>query len=171
MGIRVTPKPTKELQAGNKRDQAQTTADGYFDRIVKYIPSQVITFYTAAIVWMANPNAPTTGGQTSPAGTTTVPAVTGGGMELWLVFVAGLALTIFLTYWQTRDSGNKPAPLQIIISTLAFIVWAYATGGPFVATGWWKPGWAATVLAIYVIIIGNIAPGKTENGNSADQKP
>lgn len=168
MGLRVVPEK-KKLQVGGpeaggpRAATTRTTADGYFDRIVKYIPSQVITFYTAAIVWMTNPSAPTTG-QPPAAGAATVPSASATGPELWLVFVAGLGLTLFLTYWQTREADKPPAVIQISISSLAFIVWAYATGGPFVGTGFWKPGWAAIVLALFVIIIGTISPGERETG-------
>ena len=136
----------------------RTTADGYLDRIVKYIPSQVITFYTAAIVWMTNPGAQTAGEPAAAGAATVPPPGAASGPELWVAFALGLGLTVFLTYWQTREPGKPPATLQIVISSLAFVVWAYATGGPFVGTGFWKPGWAATVLAVFVIVIGTIAP-------------
>lgn len=179
MGVRVvaesslTPTPVPEDGAtrggttGGQVPAARTTADGYLDRIVKYIPSQVITFYTAAIVWMAAPDA-SAPGQPAAAGAATVPPTSeAAGTELWAAFALGLGLTVFLTYWQTREAGKPPATLQIGISTLAFFVWAYATGGPFTHTGYWKPGWAATALGVFVIVIGTIAPKETPAPNAA----
>lgn len=164
MGLRVVAEQ-KRLEAGGpvarggeKPATARTTADGYLDRIVKYIPSQVITFYTAAIVWIATPDAPTAGQPAASGAATVPPPGAANGPELWIAFALGLGLTVFLTYWQTREPGKPPAALQISVSSLAFVVWAYATGGPFTHTGFWKPGWAAVVLGLFVIVIGTIAP-------------
>ena len=180
MGIRIVAPKNKQLQAGGAGPAVtRTAADGYFDRIVKYIPSQVITFYTAAVVWLANPGKTTTGGPAAapevaaPNAAATVPAgpAAASGPELWVAFAAGLGLTIFLTYWQTREPGKPPAYSHLTISTLAFVVWAYATGGPFVGTGWWQPGYAAFVLAIFVIIIGTIAPQPDQTNAAPNQAP
>jgi hypothetical protein len=182
MGLRIVPPKKKELQAGGpKTPSAQTTSDGYLDRIVKYIPSQVMTFYTAAMVWITNPNSLTSGGQpaTTNANANVQAALTNAGANAsataagigpWIVFVLGLGLTIFLTYWQTREVGKPPAYQQIGISTIAFVVWAYALGQPFASIpNFWKPGWAAIVLAVFVIVIGKIVPKEEPPKPNGDQ--
>jgi hypothetical protein len=45
----------------------------------------------------------------------------------WIVFAAGVILTPF--YMNQVATVNKPKIIHIIISTLAFVVWAYVTTG------------------------------------------
>ena len=118
------------------------SVDGYLDKIVKSIPSQVIAFYTAAIVWL--------GGTPTSGGTTT------SNPKLWIAFVIGLILTPLLTWRQTTESNKPPAYLQIAIATISFVVWSFATGGPFASLSFWDAGIATVVLAAYTIAIGVI---------------
>lgn len=135
MSIRVR---STALQAGG----TGVPADGYFDKIVKSIPSQVIAFYTAAIVWL--------GGQPLPA-TSNTP-----NSKLWIAFAVGLILTPILTWHQTKELNKPPAYVQIAVATVSFVVWAFASGGPFASLGFWDTGIATVVLAAYTIALGVI---------------
>jgi hypothetical protein len=117
------------------------SADGYLDKIVKSVPSQVIAFYTAGIIWLGG----------TPQGANAAP-----NPKLWLVFALGLILTPVLTWRQTQEPNKPPAYLQIVIATVSFIVWAFATGGPFQSLGIWDAGVATVVLAAYTLLIGAI---------------
>lgn len=117
-------------------------ADGYLDKIVKSMPSQVIAFYTAGMTWLSNGATPSGTAAPTP--------------KLWVAFVLGLILTPVLTWHQTKEAGKPPAYVQIAIATVSFIVWAFATGGPFRTLGFWDAGIATTVLAAYTILIGVI---------------
>jgi hypothetical protein len=85
--------------------------DDYTDRIVKYIPADIVAAWlavTSAIKSAANP-----------------PSV----RTLWLIFAVG-AIFAALWTWRKASEPGKPAPyIQTAVSTLAFFVWAYATGG------------------------------------------
>lgn len=116
--------------------------DGYLDKIVKSIPSQVIAFYTAAIVWLGGQPLPSTSNTPNP--------------KLWLAFAVGLILTPILMWHQTKESGKPPAYIQIGVATGSFIVWAFASGGPFASLGFWDTGIATVVLAAYTILLGVI---------------
>ena len=118
------------------------SADGYLDKIVKSIPSQVIAFYTAAIVWLG--------------GTSTTSGAAVKNPKLWIAFVLGLILTPLLTWRQTAEPNKPPAYLQIAIATVSFVVWSFATGGPFASLSFWDAGIATVVLAAYTIVIGLI---------------
>src|SRR5262249_5060821 len=158
MGLRIV---RTLLQA----DSGVASVDSYLDRIVKSIPSQVVTFYTAAIAWLSD--SPTAMRTLDPGadsaktfGATTVVSPRANVIivspKLWVVFVMGLILTPLLTWKQTKDKGKPPAYYQISLATLSFFVWAYATGGPFRSL-WWDPQVAAVVLAFYTVLLGAIA--------------
>ena len=138
-----------------RRTTLQTTtgssvpADGVLDKIVKLIPSQVIAFYTAALVWLA-PTATEAGGAASNAGH----SITSPDPKLWIPFVLGFGLTPLLTWRQTTEENKPPAYLQIALATGSFVVWAFATGGPFQYLSFWSKGIAAVVLAAYTVFLG-----------------
>jgi hypothetical protein len=154
MSIRIR---STSLQA---TDGGGASADGYLDKIVKSIPSQVIAFYTAALVWLQS-----TGTQAATAGNTQASAAgarasaNAANPKLWIPFALGFMLTPLLTYRQTHEPNKAPAYRQIIIATVSFIVWAFATGGPFQTMGFWSAGVATVVLAAYTLALGAI-PGE-----------
>src|SRR4051812_46239357 len=78
--------------------------DGFFDRIIKYIPADVV------------------------AGWVAVDGLTGGlnaGM-LWGLLVVFAALALLWTKKQTDVPGQPPAWRQSVIAAVSFLVWAFA---------------------------------------------
>jgi hypothetical protein len=164
MSIRIVSR------AKEAADGTGTTVDGYFDRIVKYIPAQVISFYTAAIIWLSD-NTPSTGGANTNGNTAaaaTVPATPAAASytNLWIVFVLGLILTGLFMWKQTQEPNKPPAVKQIIVACLSFLVWAYATGGPFRSLSFWTATMAAIILAAYVLVIGLFDPKEDKPATS-----
>lgn len=139
MSIRIR---STALHAGG--DGGSQPPDGYLDKIVKSIPSQVIGFYTAAIVAL--------GGAVGQAAT----ATNSPSPKLWIPFVIGLIMTPLLTWKQTHDPSKPPAYVQIIIATISFVVWAFATGGPFAGLGFWDATIGGIVLGAYTLVLGVI---------------
>lgn len=141
MSIRIR---STALQAGGPG--GGQPPDGYFDKIVKSIPSQVIGFYTAAIVALGGAV-----GQTVAAN-----KATAANPKLWIPFVLGLILTPLLTWKQTLEPNKPPAYIQIIVATISFVVWAFATGGPFTSLSFWDATIGAIVLGAYTLFLGVI---------------
>ena len=87
---------------------AHPEADGYFDRLLKYIPTEIVTLYAglAVMVDTAEPDRV---------------------ILSWSLFFILLALTpIHLLYLGVEQRR------QLILSTACFVVWALALGyGPF----------------------------------------
>ena len=110
--------------------------DTYYDRLIKYIPADVVAG------WI------TVKGIISSASTAPAEKV------YWICFVVGLIFTILWTYKITYVKGNKTACTQIIIATIAFIVWVLATGEPFNI----EPYIGSLVLVGYTIGVGLIEP-------------
>jgi hypothetical protein len=119
---------------------AGAVPDGYFDKIVKYIPADIVAAWVAISALVK--------------GATGIPVDT----VLWISFAVGLVLTAWWTWTQTSVPGQPPAVKQIIISTLAFAVWVFAIGAPFDTLGWYRTVYASILLIGYTLVIGKINP-------------
>jgi hypothetical protein len=58
-------------------------------------------------------------------------------------------LTPIALYFATRDPQKGPLYLQVILATVAFPVWAFAIGGPFILLPWYQ-SWIASLVLIFV---------------------
>ena len=87
--------------------------DTYIDRVVKYIPADIVAAWVAV------------SGIVKGAGAGINPIMT-----LKIAFGAGIVITFLWTWKQTSKQGLPPVWKQIIISTFAFGVWVIALGGP-----------------------------------------
>lgn len=85
---------------------AAAQADGYLDRLVKYVPADVIAFYLAVQAGIAN----------LPDGQRPLGA--------WMVFL----FFLFGTYVWLRKAGVHDRT-QLLLSVASFAVWVLAIGG------------------------------------------
>ena len=104
--------------------------DKYKDRLLKYIPAEVVTFYLTL---------------TALLGTAT-------GLPWWLgwvVFTVGIVATwCYLRYpLKVKDFA------QLIIACFAFVIWVFALGGPFKDLAWYKPIYGGLLLPAYTFFI------------------
>jgi hypothetical protein len=107
--------------------------DKYKDRLLKYIPVEVVTFYLslAAII----------------AAATDVP-----DWLSWTIFIIGIVATPFYLRFYLQVSDR----IQLAVSTLAFIVWVFALGGPFREVAWYKPVYGGVLLPIFTFFAAGI---------------
>jgi hypothetical protein len=110
--------------------------DPYLSRVVKYIPTEIIMGYVAAIGF--------------------IKTLAGTQQHLWSWLVAA-TLLILTPLWVSRAASvaGQPGPLrQVVAATLAFAAWVFATGGPFeqfqVENG---GGWYTRALGSVVLIL------------------
>jgi len=87
--------------------------DTFFDRVVKYIPSEIVSAWVAAK------------GLVESAATPSKLTI------LWICFALGVVLTVFLALKQTTVPEEPLAVRQTAIMTGAFVVWTVALGEPF----------------------------------------
>jgi len=99
---------TLTLNAGGG---AQVPGDDYADRIVKLIPADVVAAWVAAISAVKAAQSP-------PSETI-----------MWIAFAFACIVAAIWTWRKTKIDKQPPAIRQTIVSTVAFAVWAYATGG------------------------------------------
>jgi FtsH-binding integral membrane protein len=105
--------------------------DRYFDKVVKYVPADVIAAWTAAVAVIKG----TVGISTAWA--------------LLICLIVGLGVTFWWTLRQTAEKSQPPAIKQAIIATVAFLVWVLALGDLNEALAGIKLGDAALWNAAY----------------------
>jgi drug/metabolite transporter (DMT)-like permease len=138
----ITPGYFNSTAAGSNMTATGTVQvpplDTYYDRLIKYIPADVVAG------WI------TVKGIISSASDANTDKV------YWICFIAGVIFTILWTYKLTYVKGSKPAYTQIIIATIAFLIWVLATGKPFDI----EPYIGSLILIGYTIGAGLIIPGE-----------
>lgn len=124
---------TVQLQAAG----AASNVDTYFDKLIKYIPGDVVGAWIAAkglIISAAD-----------------VPKE----IIFWIAFGIGVIITCIWTVRQTNMKGHKTAVTQTAISTIAFVIWVIALGGaPFNI----NPLYGSLLLILSTLIIAMINP-------------
>lgn len=130
---------TKQLQAvgGNGKD-----VDGYFDRLVKYIPADVVGLWLVGV------------------GLINTFLGTAKAIAMILFFFACLGITIWWTYDQTREPKKVPAKTQITVAAFAFLVWVIALQGAELqnAFAWYKPAIGSLLLLLYSTVVAKKVP-------------
>ena len=125
-----------ELQAAG----APVTLDTYFDRIIKYIPADIVGAWVAITGLIA--------------GATGVPSA----KVLWVMFAIMTVLAYVWTLKQTSIPGQPPAVTQSVLSAASFVVWVFALGGPFSDLSWYRPLYGSLVLIVYTLIVALVVP-------------
>ena len=109
---------------------AAAKADPYTTRLMKYVPSEVITAYVTVEAAIKSAKAT--------------------NLSLyWAVFLVLLVATPLYLWRVTKVTKGK----QLAISTVAFAVWVFALGGPFARLDWYNPIYGAVVLPLYTTLI------------------
>lgn len=116
--------------------EAEEKKDAYFDRLLKYIPSDVVGLWLAGSGLIQNQ-----ADKTSRLGL------------LWLLFVVGLVFSFLWTRKQTAETGKPTAWQQILLSCGSFFVWVFAIGGPFAELPFYQPIYGSLLLLIYTSAI------------------
>ena len=116
----------------SKEEGEQIKPDNYLTKLIKYIPSEIVALYITLL------------------GIATT-AKTEIAFELitWLIFLIGIIGTL-LYLWRIEKVTNW---LQLSISTIAFVIWAFALGGPFANLSWYHPVYGALILPVYTFFI------------------
>jgi hypothetical protein len=115
----------------------EVKADNYSDKLLKYIPAEIVAVYIFVEGLILS----------SPA-----PGTLSG--LYWIVFIAFCILTP-LYLWKIQKVTKLT---QLIIATVAFAVWVFALGGPFSFLAWYKPIYGAVFLPIFTLGIAIIEP-------------
>ena len=78
---------------------------------------------------------------------------------MWSLFVIFTGLTAFYIYKQiskeitSSDKLKEDDYIQIIISTIAFVVWVFATEEPFSSLSFYQPIYGSIILILFNLIV------------------
>lgn len=123
---------TDGLDRPAKPGTAQTTKDDFTDRLLKYIPAEVVGVFLAVDSLLKSD-------------LISIPKETVN----WVVF---LFLLIMTPIYLFRVLRVKKYP-QLVISTLSFAVWVFTLGGPFTLFSWYNPIYGAILLPLYTLAV------------------
>lgn len=109
--------------------RAINKADNYLSQVLKYIPTEIVMTYISieGILLSAYK-----------------------GKEYILLYVA-IAMTILTPLWLWRVSRVN-SRTQLVLSTLSFIMWLFAMGGPFKYMKWYEPALGAIALPFFTLL-------------------
>ncbi|MEE9339461.1 MAG: hypothetical protein V3U87_15410 [Methylococcaceae bacterium] len=126
-----------ELTSGQK-----SSTEGYAERTAKYIPSEIIATYISLINIVKS---------VDPTDELRIPVA-------WGIFIICLVTTP--VYLKLLSENKNTVKIHLVISTIAFIIWGYALGGPFELSGYHKPWLGAILLGLFTLLAGLIIPKK-----------
>jgi hypothetical protein len=133
--------------------------DGYIQKVIKYIPAEIVTGYTALVGYLS------VGVNTEiPQGYKTYYII--------LLCILGVATPVW-TYYAVLDNNdagsnvpvNKRALFQSVIATLSFAIWVYTIGNPILRAiicdctntgcpdcGYYSPVLGSIILVLFTIM-------------------
>lgn len=136
MGRRIiTKKDISTFKAlGVMEKPQQLQPDDFKTKLVKCIPAEIVAAFVTVDGIIRTAAQPLT-------------------IIYWIIFIILLILTPLYTLRVTTEPGKPPAKIQTLVSTISFIVWVFALGGPFGYLSWYKPLYGALLLPIYTVAI------------------
>ena len=143
--------PTVAGQAQAPGAAQQTDTDDYATRMVKYIPAEVVAFYLAADKLFVK------GAQAVNANI--ADTFVAGHLFYFSIAVFVIALVGTPIYLRQQATGDQPWQVQAVVSTLAFVVWAYAVQGQ-IFTAIYSSAISAFLVLVFTFASGFIKPGK-----------
>ncbi len=135
MGRRIVTRRLESAHGGNAQ------VDTYFDKVIKYIPADVVAAWTVVSSMVAS------GGDDFPQATV-----------LWIAYAFGIVMTALWTWKQTQEGRKPPAKTQIAIAAVAFAIWVAALGGPFDFWPLYQRLYGSLLLIAYTLAVGLITP-------------
>lgn len=124
--------------ASGSNNGSENEEDGYGDRLLKLIPAEVIALYMAMDS-----------------------VVTDNGDNSIVLSLATLAIGMFATWFYLKIFQKVDNAPQIIVSVLAFAVWAINIGHGFQQAELIKPSYAALALLMFTFFAPKIPMGKS----------
>jgi hypothetical protein len=130
---------SRRIISETRQATGNAAVDGYFDRVLKYIPADINAAWVAVtgLIKSADPKS--------------VPQ----DSVMWVSFVIGIVLTGLWTWRQTQKQFT-----QTIVSMIAFVVWVFALGGAWITNEltWYREVYGSLLLILYTLAAGMIVP-------------
>jgi len=145
----ATVAPALTDHAQDPAAATQTDTDDYTTRMVKYIPAEVVAFYLAADkLFIKGAEA------TNIAETFVAKHLYDFSIAVFVIALIGTPI-----YLRQQATDDEPWMVQAVVSTLAFVIWAYAVQGQmFVPL--YSSAIAAFMVLVFTFASGFVKPGK-----------
>ncbi len=115
----------------------------YLDRLLKLIPAEVLSLYLV--------------------GFGVIPKESATAALVWAVFCL-FAVGLVKGYGTSDRAHNlKPDWIHVTLSMIAFIIWIYSMGGPFVSWGWHVPYISSLLILAFTFVVPYFYRGQTES--------
>lgn len=133
------------MDAGTRRFRSgETSSDikDYFERIAKYVPAEIVAAYISA-------------------NGVAILARTPGVLLVIIFAVCVICTPLYVTRFTTTKNESMVNSLMAVV---AFVVWAYATGGGlFKYLDWYDGPTASVVLVLFTLASGAVMPVAKHN--------
>jgi len=129
----------KKNGAGKLKSEGGGGAKEYAKRVAQYVPSEILAPYIAGVGIFSTEQDPK--------------------LRLILLaafFFVGLLLTPY--YLSKMAQPGQPRKVHLIMSSIAFVVWAYSLGGFFAEIGIYYASVSSFLLIVFSMISGAIYP-------------
>lgn len=135
MNRRVTLRPRVVTAADTRADSA-LAEDSYLGKVARYIPSEIVAAYLAAsgIVMGASGD---------------IPKLT----WLWVVIAVLGVLTPIWMIFATNVPGKPKAVFQIVVATVAYLVWVFAISGADLFPAWYNSIYGGLLLILFTLVV------------------
>lgn len=191
MGRLVQPTRTIEVPAGGGLETPGrstrtevVSGDQFTERLVKYIPAEVIGAYlslenlldlkgvvsktklaaTEAVTQLSGPGSESVSPLAGPVAPGDLMALYGPKFPMAAFLLGVICTPIYI--WQQGRAQKAPWATHAVVATLAFVVWAYAMGSSFFLqnfgslTALYNPQVAAAGLVAFTLVSGAVKPGE-----------
>jgi hypothetical protein len=122
------------IEAG-RAAQPVAPEDGWLEKIVKYVPTEIVGAYIAIAAVLGEPQ-----GQADTR-------------ALWIFFGVLLVLTPLYTLVAAARPGLPRPTLQAVAATIAFATWVAALGGPFRTLPSYDSRYAVAVMIVVTLLL------------------
>lgn len=138
MTRRIIPEP--RVQRGMKAVglsesegiSGESLPDDYLTKLMKYIPGEIVAAFLAINGFLISVKSPNI-------------------YMIWGIFIVLIIFTVLYTKYITDERDKPVAKTQIVISTIAFIIWVFTIGGPFAYYGWYEPYYGSILLVFFTL--------------------
>ena len=160
----------KEQIEGAQIVEEKSISQDYGEQIAKFIPAEVIAFYLPAVAAAAGFNPATV----TPEGLLTALPTAEYTFVLWALFAAGIIASLGYMYISASNDLVKEkilnprmrASVKAGLSAVAFCIWAFYLGGPFVGVNYQSTIGVLLILGFTLAnpFLYNLVPFPNSNG-------
>jgi hypothetical protein len=142
MGRLVEPSDAERSSGRSPLRSIADAGNDYAARVAKYVPAEIVAAYLSLLGIL----------NTVPREDPIRVIVAWGALVLCLVLTP--------VYFRLLARAGQPCVVQMVVSTAAFVVWAYALGGAFEMVGYHKPWLGSILLVCFTLISGLVRPAQ-----------